>query len=90
MARDFFDGKLHGSPPLLSYIHEHIVCRNYGWTLLEVRSIDYYDFLIHLYVCLAREDADLAHQAEIGGAGRPSGNAAPSKTIQERTNLLKF
>ena len=92
VARDFFDGKAtHGSPEL-SYIHEHILCRNYGCLPDDVRNMDYYDFLAHLYVCLAREDADLAHQAALAGATKPSGITAPTRgqTVQQQTKILKF
>jgi len=59
VARLFLDGKtIKSGSPELQYIHEHILARTYGWTLSEIRAMDYYDFQVHLELCSMSELAE--------------------------------
>lgn len=57
-ARRFYEGKkpLQGIFP--QYIHEHIIAKTYHWSLKEIRDMEYYDFLVHLHLCLVSDEKE--------------------------------
>ena len=59
------------------YVYENIIARHTGWGLQEIRGMDYYDFQMHLHVCLAYEAAD--KEFDLTVAGRLKKKGVPNK-----------
>jgi hypothetical protein len=57
-ARRFYEGKKPLRGVLPQYIYEHLLAKHYGWSLSEIRSLDYYDFLAHLHLCIVADGKD--------------------------------
>ena len=75
MSQRFFSGKrIDGAPPEIHYIHEHIVAYAYKMPPEEVRKMDYYDFMAHLHMCIARMDDE--REFDVILAGLPVVNCA--------------
>ena len=55
---------------LPQYIYEHVLAKQYGWSLTEIRDIDYYDFLVHLRLCLVADTQDKEFELLAHGKGQ--------------------
>ena len=66
-ARRFYEGKKPLIGELPQYIYEHIIAKHYGWTLTEMRSIDYCDFQAHLRLCLVADNKDKEFELQAHG-----------------------
>jgi len=64
--------------PELEYIYEHLIAKYYGWTIKEIRSLDLYDFQVHLRLCLVSEGIERDFRVMLAGGG-----SAPSDNIDE-------
>jgi len=51
----------------LNFIYESIIAHHYGWNLEQIRALDYYDFLVHLRICLVRENVDFERKMLLSG-----------------------
>ncbi len=58
---------------MLPFIYEHLIIKHYKWTLNYTRSIDNYDFQIHLRLCLVSEAMD--REVRMAIAGHPVGKS---------------
>ncbi len=62
-----------GDLPELQYVYEHLIAKYYGWTIKEIRNLDYYDFQVHLRLCLVSDGIDREFKVMLaGGTGRGS------------------
>lgn len=57
-ARRFYEGKKPLKGVLPQYIYEHLLAKYYGWSLKEIRAMDYYDFLVHIHLCIIADGKD--------------------------------
>ena len=71
------------------YIYEHIISRNYGWSLEEIRGMDYYDFMAHVQVCIAHEETEHKFQARLAGADTSKKKLPDGKSIRPQTETVK-
>lgn len=53
---------------MLPWIQEHILLRNTGQALDDIRNMDYHDFIAHYHLCLAFEINDKEFDLKIAGA----------------------
>lgn len=51
----------------MQYIYEHIIAKAYNWSLEEIRSLDYYDFQVHLRMCIVSESVDNEFKMSLAG-----------------------
>ena len=58
IAKRFYEGKNHLGGLFPQYIYEHLIAKYYGWSLKEIRDMDYYDFLVHLRLCVMADGQD--------------------------------
>lgn len=101
----FFKGKgdkakIADYESVVPYIYEHIICRNYQVLPNLVRELDYFDFNIHLRLCIIKEQLEKEFMANLSGVKTGSsggGKKAPAtrkggglhKSMQQ-TKLIKF
>lgn len=69
-SRKFFDGKKFKSFELPMYVYEHLLARNYGWSLEDIRDLNLADFHAHVRVCLAYEESEKHFKVLLAGGGR--------------------
>lgn len=64
--------------PELNYIYEHIIAKTYNWDLEKIRALDYYDFQVHLRLCLVSDRVDNEIKLMLAG-----GSTEPKKATAE-------
>lgn len=57
-ARRFYEGKKPVIGLVSQYIYEHLLAKYYGWSLKDIRAMDYYDFMVHLRLCMLSDIKD--------------------------------
>lgn len=75
VTRRFYDGKKPLSGVLPQYIYEHVLAKQYGWSLAEIRDMDYCDFLVHLRLCLVADGKDKEFELTAHGFGKKKATA---------------
>lgn len=50
-------------------MYEHILAKNYHWNLDTIRDMDYYDFQVHLRICLVAENIENEFRLVLAGYG---------------------
>ena len=64
------------------YIHEHVIAKSYHWSLEDIRNMDYYDFQVHLQLCLVRDNLDKEFALHVAGHKKPKNTAPDSKLLK--------
>ena len=89
MSRSFFEGK-HIEGVIPQHIYEHMLARHYGWSLESIRLMSYYDFQVHIRICMMRDASERDFQLALAGA-KPKGAGGSkmpsrpgSKTIHKK------
>ena len=68
---------------MLPYIYENIWLTNSGLTLEQIRSIDDYDFQVHLHIFMARDISNKEWQMRLAGADPKSSGKKKAPTKEE-------
>lgn len=89
VSHRFFKGQ-HIEGVIPSYLLEHMLAKHYGWSLSEIRSMSYYDFMVHLRICMVRENIDFEHQALLAGARSGTGAGTKPKKGTRQVVSKKF
>jgi len=74
VSRKYFSGEKIRETP--SYVLGHILAKNYGWTIGEIRSLDLYDFFAHVKVCSGHEISEKEFQLRLAGSTGVSSKSA--------------
>lgn len=48
-------------------MYEHIIAKNYHWSLKDIRELDEYDFQVHLRICIAAESVENEFKLALAG-----------------------
>lgn len=79
-AKSFYTGKkIRGLFP--SYIYEHLIAKFYKWDLEKIRNMDYYDFQVHVVLCVAAEDAEIEFRQRLAGSNMMGQSSKTGKQL---------
>ena len=63
----FYEGKKPIAGIMPQYIYEHLLSKYCHWSLSEIRGMDYYDFLVHLRLCMVSDTQDKEFEMAVQG-----------------------
>ncbi len=87
-AYAYFTGKTVDAK-FVQYFFEHQIAKHYNWKLDDIRAMEYYDFQVHLQMCMARDRADHEFEAKMAGAKSGGGSSsAGSKRFDPNTGTF--